>query len=693
MSTSAFRSAIPVWPVGRAEKMNDLVLFRTEFMTESGGEYTLRLTGSTLYRVRLNGTFLGYGPARGPKGVFRIDELKFYAKAGKNRLEIEVSGGNTNTYYYMEHFSFLQAELCCGDAVISFTGDDRFLAYDLSPERLQKVGRSCYQRSFCECYRVTPERKELQKLELESFAPFRYLPRTVPHPDYRIDRSYKPVRTIRRSRDPEVIDAPYTISVPRKDLKCFAHEELAFDAYSALKQLSCDPAGNIVSTLYEGRINNSGFIRLKVDCRKPGRLTVMFAEVAPEHCVEPGRRATINAVFWELLEPGLYELEAMESETFKYAEVFVEGGKADVLEFSLREYKSPLGWDYPFDCDDPDLNAVFEAGRETFAANAVDCFTDCPSRERAAWLCDSYFTAQTALLLTGSTMLERFFLENFALADGFEDIPQGAIPMLYPGDHRNGNFIPNWAMWLVIQTRDYLARSGDRELIEQLKEKFTGFVRYMDSFLNSEGLLENLPGWVFVEWSKANEFVQQVNYPSNMLYALMLECMADLYGEPGYASRAAVMKETIRKQSFDGMWFRDHGVRGEDGLLTVPETDVTETCQYYAFFTGCASAERDPELWDRLCSEFGPDRLEKGLWQTIYPSNAFIGNYLRLELLSRAGRHEQVLQETTGYFKKMADLTGTLWEHDHTNASCCHGFASYINVLMVRALEARKRQG
>lgn len=693
MKDAAFLSALPVWPAGRAFVKNDFILFRTVFTADGNAPYTLRLTGSTLYRIRLNGDFLGYGPARGPKGIFRIDEYRFDAKDGENVLEIEVSGGNVNTYYYMDQPSFLQAEVCCGDRVIARTGGNGFRAYDLTSERVQKVPRCCYQRSFCEVYRVLPERRDLPELELESFAPFRYLPRTVPHPAYRIDRSYAPVRTIRRSRDPRIVEVPAQIGVPRDDFLCYDHSDLDFDAYSALKQLRCQEDGPILSTLYEGRINNSGFIRLKVNCISPCRLTLMFAEVVPEGYVEPARRTTVNGKFWELLEPGVYQLEAIESETFKYAEIFVEDGAAEVLELSLREYKSPLGWDYRFECDDPGLNAIFNAGRETFAANAVDCFTDCPSRERAAWLCDSYFTARTSLMLTGSTMLERFFLENFAIADHFEHIPPGAIPMLYPGDHRNGNFIPNWAMWLIIQTRDYLNRSGDRELIDRFRDKFEGFVRYMDGFLNRDGLLENLPGWVFVEWSQANCFVQDVNYPTNMIYAMALECMAELYDDPVCAARSAMMKETIRKQSFDGTWFRDHGIRAENGTLTIPENDITETCQYYAFFTGCATEKTHPDLWNRLRTAFGPDRQEKGVWQEIHPSNAFIGNYLRLELLSRKGCHEQVLQETTGYFKKMADLTGTLWEHDHTNASCCHGFASYINVLMVRAVNARKTQG
>ena len=70
----------------------------------------------------------------------------------------------------------------------------------------------------------------------------------------------------------------------------------------------------------------------------------------------------------------------------------------------------------------------------------------------------------------------------------------------------------------------------------------------------------------------------------------------------------------------------------------------------------------------------------------IWPSNAFIGNYLRLKLLERAGRGRQILDETKGYFTYMAEQTGTLWENDTTSASCNHGFASYAAVLLVHSV-------
>ena len=73
-SAPKFDAAKPVWPEGRAERMNDFVEFRATFEAKAGETPVLRITGSSVYRIRLNGKFAGYGPARAAKGFFRVDE-------------------------------------------------------------------------------------------------------------------------------------------------------------------------------------------------------------------------------------------------------------------------------------------------------------------------------------------------------------------------------------------------------------------------------------------------------------------------------------------------------------------------------------------------------------------------------------------------------------------------------------------
>ena len=160
-----------------------------------------------------------------------------------------------------------------------------------------------------------------------------------------------------------------------------------------------------------------------------------------------------------------------------------------------------------------------------------------------------------------------------------------------------------------------------------------------------------------------------------------------VYGDEALAGQAARMRDVIREQAYDGRFFCDNAVRSEDGKLVRTENH-TEVCQYYAFFFGVASPESHPELWARLRDEFGPARKQNNAYPDVAFANAFIGNYLRLELLSRERLSRQILEESIAEYLVMADMTGTLWENlpsaVHSLASCNHGFAAHIVRVLYR---------
>ena len=110
-------------------------------------------------------------------------------------------------------------------------------------------------------------------------------------------------------------------------------------------------------------------------------------------------------------------------------------------------------------------------------------------------------------------------------------------------------------MWFVVELEEYLHRSGDRAMIDAAKPRVYALIDYFKPFLNEDGLLEKLTRWVFVEWSHANNLVQDVSYPSNMLYAHMLDVAGRLYNDAALNKQAEQVRETIRQQSFDGEFF------------------------------------------------------------------------------------------------------------------------------------------
>ena len=694
----AFRVAHPVWPGGRETRMNDFVEFRATFEAKAAEKPVLRVTGSSVYRIRLNGAFAGYGPARAAKGFFRVDEWPLTPREGRNDLTIEVSAYNCNNFYIPDQPAFLQAEILLGEKVVSATGCDaseggicRFAA--IETPRVTKCSRYSFQRAFGEAYRLARGWKGAPlTLAVQPDVPL--VARIAPLPDFPVTKFDAPVSATKVRWKEQITYRPIR-SVDRHDPSFKLYEANTLDVnvwkelqhVEVLQSTSCAarapyqiPDGS--GFVFDVGFNETGFPGLTVTCTKPARLWMTFDEILQDGKVNPLRYGVANGVVWDL-QPGRYRVEAFEPYTFRYLHVFALGGDVEIGDPYVRGYKNPDAKKARFVSSDPALDRIFAAARETFAQNAVDVFTDCPSRERAGWLCDSFFTARSALLFTGSTDLERLFLQNFLLPKSFPDLPDGMLPMCYPADHPSHNFIPNWAMWFVIELDEYLVRSGDRATVDALKPRLVKLVDYLKTFRNSDGLLERLPAWVFVEWSEANKLVQDVNYPSNMTWAEVLDCMDRLYGMPELAAEAKQVRETVRRQSWTGEWFCDNALRQKDGTLQL-SGKCTETCQYYAFMFGTATPKSHPKLWRTLLEEFGPKRHATRKHPEIFFSNAFIGNYLRLELLSRAGLGRQLLDETKGYFSFMAERTGTLWENDTPHASCNHGFASHAAVFYVR---------
>ena len=429
----------------------------------------------------------------------------------------------------------------------------------------------------------------------------------------------------------------------------------------------------------------TGFIRAHVSCRKAGSLYFMVDETLRENGdVDPLSMQCCTVLRLDM-EPGEYDFLSMNPLGFRYLKLAALNGDFTVSDVGVVELICPQPVVAVYEGDDPQLAAVFEAAEETFLQNSADVYMDCPTRERTGWLCDSFFTGRVEYAFTGASVIERNFLENYLLPESYPGIPDGMFPMNYPSDHLNHTYIPNWAMWLVLELEEYFFdRGGEKGFVMAFKDKIYKLIRFFERYENSDGLLEKLDSWIFIEWSMANKLVRDISFPSNMLYARMLEAAARLYDDPALTAKAAKLKDVIRKRSFNGEFFVDNEVY-KDGV-PVSSGERTETCQYYAFFTGTATPETYPELWEKLVKEFGPDRKNSGTYPDVHPANAFIGNYLRLILLQDNGLQEQVLRECKGYFYYMAQRTGTLWEYISDHASCNHGFASYAACLIQNAL-------
>ena len=689
-----FEKAQAIWADGRSEEMNCELSFRT--VIPKGEETKLFLAASSIYRLWVNGEFICAGPARAAHGWYRVDEicLSPFLTEDRNYVVTEVLGYNVNSYDTLDQPSFLTEEIWQGNEVISYTGGESITIHDFK-NRVQKVQRYSFQRAFIDAYQYEDENKcmyhmnesaqSLCKIEIQTDK--RYIYRDVEMPGF---ETLEPVSVIKKGtayyekEKTEIIPEEYFFKI-KQDLKGYAREKTEIHVSEEAQKIQLQETEYSVNAIairqlplsdeyaiYELPYNATGFFDIRLEVREKSRIFVMFDEILSNGSVDFLRMNSCNCFVYRM-NAGKYRLMNFAPYTMKYLQIVVLG-ECIVEQIQFKEYKNSSVLKRIHLPQDTELALIYDAALESFRANALDLFMDCPSRERGGWLCDSYFISSVEYVLTGKNVIEKAFLENFILNKEFRHIPEGMIPMCYPADHNNGNFIPQWAMWYVLEIEKYVYGNQDFELAERSKNLIYSLLKYFESFENENGMLENLQGWNFIEWSRANDpdLVNGVNFPTNMLYMRMLKCVSALYKDLILERKADRLRKNIRKRSFNGMFYTDNEHRDKNQLVN--PGICTEVCQYYAFFTGVATVKEDSELWKIMKNKFGPIRSTINDYPEIAGTNVFIGKYLRIELLYRQGLFEEIKEVFLG----MAKETGTLWEHTLPTASCNHGFASYV---------------
>ncbi len=699
-----FKEAVPVWEKGKECEKNYNLIFHCN--VPQSENTILCISAANLYQLFINGKMVAEGPARAGHGYYRVDEIDIseHLNRENNKVSIFVNGYGINSYYLINQKPFLCAEIIEGGKVTHATGVCGFSAI-YNSIRKRKVIRYTRQRTFAEAYVCSEENNKLflgegtkpRKIELAKTEKKKFIERQVPYPSYDYEKFTSGIKkgTIKLNDNFEGIKNdiieienhkrgfyPEELEINNADeVERFCYIEKSDHAFS----VTGDNISPKSYSIYEMNGEKTGFIKLDIECSEDTTLAITFDEILTDGDVL-STRGCMNSVLWSL-EKGRYSLVTVEPYSLKFVKIINTSENATVTVNDAGVVK------YEFNCKvneldsgDSVLDSIFNAAVETFKQNTIDIYMDCPSRERAGWLCDSYFTARTEYYLTGKSEVEKNFLENFIYTDGFVGIPDGMLPMCYPADFRNNLYIPQWSMWYVLELEAYFKRSGDIELINAAKEKMYKLAHFFKKYENENSLLENIESWSFIEWSKTRDFMDGVNYPTNMLYARMLKALSNLYSDKNLFDKAEQIEEEIRKRSFFDGFFHDHALRDKENNLVVQSGDITETCQYYAFFMGTANSQLYPVLWKTLVEDFGPDREETKLWENVHPSNAFTGYCLRLDLLSKAGENERLLNSIKGFYGYMAEETGTLWEHKSKHASCNHGFASQVLVWLKNIL-------
>jgi alpha-L-rhamnosidase len=174
------------------------------------------------------------------------------------------------------------------------------------------------------------------------------------------------------------------------------------------------------------------------------------------------------------------------------------GEGATIHGVTVAERLHPVAGDAAFACSDPVLDRIWEVGRRTVSICSLDAYVDCPTREQRAWTGDHVVHQMVDLATNDDWTLARW--QTLLTASPRAD---GMLPMAVAGDAEASDIamIPDWALHWLHGLHNLYRYVGDRDEVAGLLATAEGVLRWFEPYLDDDGCLVDVTGWVIIDWS------------------------------------------------------------------------------------------------------------------------------------------------------------------------------------------------
>ena len=285
---------------------------------------------------------------------------------------------------------------------------------------------------------------------------------------------------------------------------------------------------------------------------------------------------------------------------FRYLAIAVRG-EAQVLAVGAIERHYPRDSEATFRCDDERLNRIWQVGARTLDLCSLDAFVDCPGREQRAWVGDSYIHALLSYTTATDWRLVRRHLQVCAQSRRHD----GLLAMVAAGDFSLGSpTIPDYSLHWIRALARYLEYSGDAATVRELLPTAKGIVTAFERYRGSDGLLHNVPNWIFIDWAMTER--ADIIGVLDALYALTLTDYLWLVEQlTGDTQEIAAVRHAIEytQAAFELLWDETRGVYVDAADNTGPHRRVSQHTNVTAILSGCAPRERWSRMLDYILDE------------------------------------------------------------------------------------------
>jgi len=408
----------------------------------------------------------------------------------------------------------------------------------------------------------------------------------------------------------------------------------------------------------------TGYPRIRISTEGKGIIDLGYSELLIDGKVDPSHGG-VNYADRYIVRPGVQEWETFEKRAFRYMQIdFRRLTHPIVVESVAVNFSTyPVRWCGSFTCSDQRLSDIWRVGAYTVQLNMEEIYTDCPWRERTQWWGDVRVEALTNYYVFGDPWLVRQGIKQIGQSQQVD----GRVRSFWPG--LEYEVIPSFCLAWILSIWDYYLFTGDDSLPREMYPKVKKLIEWFESFRDNRGLLSEVPGWMFLEWTNLELYGTVTGFNALYYKALvdasnLAKLVEDHEAFQTYASRAEEVKKGINAYLYDAerglypdFWSEKHKCYS---------TKATQTTN------GVVTAHRIPEVTlaqSVLKKTLDPDAA-------VTQAGTFYGYYYIMGLFENGLTLEALNYIRTKWGKMLDWGATTFWEHWQATGSLCHGWAS-----------------
>ena len=329
---------------------------------------------------------------------------------------------------------------------------------------------------------------------------------------------------------------------------------------------------------------------------------------------------------------------------FRYVQISGLSQKPQLNNFTGWLIRTDMERIGTFECSDPLIQKFYDVSLLTLEDNLQGLLSDCPHRERCAWMGDAHAVGEFASLNFDMQKMWRKTVGDIKTVKGLQRTHPGDN---LPNDPRAPCNIsvgkrlclqarPDWgAATVLIPWFNYLYY-GDLQLIKDYWPTMTGWMDYLEEFAVKNGIIYQGYG----DWCPPGGNEQKdtpVSLTSTALYYRSLKAMQKMASDQGMTELADdySSKAEIVKYAFNSMFFKEGDYGSQTGNAfalqsdLVPDNNKQQVADMLVkrieenggYHTGIFGHR---PLYT-LLNDYGHDEITKLLWRkTDWPSLGFM---------------------------------------------------------------------